>query len=692
MHALLAALSPTDEERLAVAADNAADDHRQSVARVFQLMATLTRLNAIALELGQLPSADPLSLGQHFRQQLSTFTAVDTLAFVNPAGALTGVIRHGSDQWLVTRAEDSAQGRCHRAVATGWGEGQSFIDGRDPRQLPLHRRALEQRLPVWVGAHPSLLCTDDERVIAIAQGVWWGERPLGVVSCGLRIASLTQRLARCPSKGSWPRTDAAGEGDPSPVPRRPWPPTRPPTANGAGAMGFSADPLTQLPDGTFLLERLHRALENAENPADPTLLVLEVADIKQLNDHLGRAAGDQLLVDITRRLRAAVPADVALARLAGGEFALLLEDPEGSEAVLPLASALERQLSTPFELNGHSLLVRVHMGIASASTGKLRARELLARARSALASAKGRGTTRVVCRREHRSGETWRPGLAAELHRALDKGELRLDYQPIVCPRRRRPVSAEALVRWAHPQRGLLPPADFMPAAEDAGLMVALGQWVLTTACWERRRWGEAGWVDDAFTVSVNVAGSQLDRPQFEAELRETLAVTGLDPRQLRLEITETAIAVEVATAKDHLQALKATGVGLSIDDFGTGYSSLARLHQLPVDTLKIDRAFLDGVGHGSGHYRFLEGVVHMAQGLGLTVVVEGVESAEQHRLLATWGCLGQGFYYASPKTRPDFPLAMPVEPRIPAKTRLIDPPPPWKPRNTPHVLPLPTE
>ncbi|MGF1528210.1 MAG: EAL domain-containing protein [Candidatus Competibacterales bacterium] len=248
-----------------------------------------------------------------------------------------------------------------------------------------------------------------------------------------------------------------------------------------------------------------------------------------------------------------------------------------------------------------------------------------------------------------------REGLADDLRRALQEDGLHLHYQPIVCAQSGKLVSVEALVRWTHPRWGDLSPGEFIPVAEAAGLMVDLGQWVLTEACQRRRRWGEAGLVDDTFTISVNVAGEQLDRPEFVAEVQATLLAAGLAPTALRLEITETAVATAMDVIAARLDTLKALGIGLSMDDFGTGHSSLARLHQLPVDTLKVDRAFLKLLNHRADRHRFLKSVIAMAQALDLKVVVEGVESVEQHQLLRELGCLCQGFYYARPTPEPDF-------------------------------------
>ncbi|GAA3205605.1 putative bifunctional diguanylate cyclase/phosphodiesterase [Dactylosporangium siamense] len=408
----------------------------------------------------------------------------------------------------------------------------------------------------------------------------------------------------------------------------------------------SHDALTTLVNRAHFTELLDAALSTATRPV--AVLLIDLDDFKLINDTLGHAVGDEVLVTVAERLRRAVRHDDVVARLGGDEFAMLLHDVDGAHAV-DVAGRIRDTLGTPIHTAGHDLLVHASVGVAASAPGD-RLDTLLRNADLAMYAAKEHGkgghfvyvpgmTTRIVAHAE----------LGAQLRDAIELGQLFLLYQPIVRLDDGRTTATEALVRWRHPERGVVPPCDFIPAAEQTGLIVALGRWVLREACRQQARWLRDLGDEAPQSVSVNVAGRQLTDPQFVADVVAALDDAGLDAGRLTLEVTETAV-LDRAEAIAALHALRGLRVKLALDDFGTAASSLGLLLTCPVTSLKLDRTFVDGITTVARQEAVATAVIRMAQALELSAVAEGIETEAQARMLRSLGYrFGQGYLYARP-------------------------------------------
>ena len=411
------------------------------------------------------------------------------------------------------------------------------------------------------------------------------------------------------------------------------------------------DPLTSLANRALFRDRLDHAL--AQRRDDPvSVLFVDLDDFKTVNDSLGHDAGDQLLVAVGERLRACVRAGDTVARLGGDEFAILLEaDRDGIEGPL-LAERVLTALDTPFSVSGRDLQVGASLGLAS---GQYRSGEVVLQdADLAMYAAKANGKGRVeVYRAGMRGGAVDRLEMVADLRQAVDAGQLRVHFQPVVDLVTRQVEGHEALVRWEHPSRGLLEPAAFVPLAEETGAILAIGWWVLERACEEAARWPSGH-------VGVNLSARQVLDPAAVTTVAGVLDRTGIDPGRVVLEITETVL-LDLDTMGDRLHQLRALGVRLAIDDFGTGYSSLSYLTRLPVDIVKIDRSFVDRLGGPPSDEVLVRAVVQLARGLGLRSVGEGVETVQQLERLQAFGCdAAQGFLLGEPQPSPQLGVAAP--------------------------------
>jgi len=379
------------------------------------------------------------------------------------------------------------------------------------------------------------------------------------------------------------------------------------------------------------------------------LCAIDIDDFRRVNEIHGHAVGDELLTALADRLRTAAGGHL-VTRTGGDEFAVLLTDPEGLGEVLAVADRLLAALAAPFHVSGRSVGVTASIGVAEGRTESECAAELERAAGVALSWAKGQGGgTRAVFDPERDAGEAVRFGLLANLRGAVDRDQFRLAYQPLVRLSDGSLRGMEALVRWEHPEHGLLGPGRFIELAERSGAIVALGRWVLAESCREAARWQtETGPM--APYVSVNVSPVQLPEQGFVDEVVAILAETGLAPDRLQLEITEQAVLGDEAASMDALSALRAAGVRLALDDFGTGYSSLAWLRRLPVHALKIDGSFIDGLRHDRPDpvdESIVGSLVAMAHALGLEVTAEWVETGRQADRLERLGCdLGQGRWF----------------------------------------------
>jgi diguanylate cyclase (GGDEF)-like protein/PAS domain S-box-containing protein len=411
------------------------------------------------------------------------------------------------------------------------------------------------------------------------------------------------------------------------------------------------DSLTNLANRALFGDRVEHAIQRGlRGTGNAAVLVLDLDDFKTVNDSLGHRAGDELLVAVGRRIRSVLrPSDTA-ARLGGDEFAVLVEDLVHPETPGDVAARIIAALGPRFVIAGKEIDVHASVGIAITDAWSSDADELLRNADAAMYHAKSRGKSlyRVFEPSMH-SEALARLELQADLRHALLRGEFVVHYQPVVSLSARAVVALEALVRWDHPRRGLLHPADFIPNAEETGLIVELGRWVLTQACQDARRW-QSDNPDVELSLAVNVSARQLADPDLVDDVARILTETGFPARCLALEVTETIFIDDPDLAVERLTALKATGVGIAIDDFGTGYSSLGALQNLPVDTVKIDKAFIDRVTTGVEGDAVVQAILRLARTLQLVTVAEGVERPDQLRRLELLGCDRiQGYYFSHP-------------------------------------------
>ncbi|MEA2608512.1 MAG: hypothetical protein QOJ75_755, partial [Chloroflexota bacterium] len=395
----------------------------------------------------------------------------------------------------------------------------------------------------------------------------------------------------------------------------------------------------------LLMDRLEHALRSRRG-AETSLLFLDVDDFKTVNDRLGHDVGDQVLKVIAERLVGAVRPGDTVARLSGDEFAVVLEDPFDRNAPELVATRILEAASRPIEVHGHHLALTVSIGTAGADANGVSAADLLRNADFAMYAAKAAG--RAQYRRyaaEDRTMADDDARLAADLPGAVARGELRVQYQPIVDLRAGAIRGAEALVRWQHPERGLLAPHRFIPMAERTGSIVEIGAWVLDTALRALKAWRLEA---PEFSIAVNLSGRQLESTTLMGNVRQALRDNDIPPAALTLEVTETVLLAD-PTAVAKLEWLKALGVRLAIDDFGTGYSSISYLRRFPVDILKIDREFVDAADTPEG-LKLLRGIAQLGHLVGLDLVAEGIERVEQVGPLLEAGCLeGQGFLFARP-------------------------------------------
>jgi diguanylate cyclase (GGDEF)-like protein len=410
------------------------------------------------------------------------------------------------------------------------------------------------------------------------------------------------------------------------------------------------DSLTGLPNRTLFLDSLKRALHRAvRQQTGVTVLFIDLNRFKDINDSMGHAAGDQLLCGVAARIRASLRTEETAARLGGDEFAVLLEQTFGDEAGHVVSERILSALQQPILIDGCEIQASASIGIATSEQSEPTADAVMRNADVAMYTAKRSGARRAVGFEAGMHAETMRDlELRSDLARAIDRGELRLHYQPLMNMRTNKAVGVEALVRWQHPRLGLIPPNVFIPIAESSGGMVEIGEWVLLESCRQAMIWRTGALSDIA--LSVNVSTRQLDERGFADMVRGVLSTTGLPPNALTLEITESALMRDPERTMARLTPLRALGVTVAIDDFGTGYSSLAWLQRLPADQLKIDKAFVDALEVGPQGPAIVRTIVELARTLELEIVAEGIETEGQRQLLCGLGCnLGQGYLYSKP-------------------------------------------
>ncbi len=421
--------------------------------------------------------------------------------------------------------------------------------------------------------------------------------------------------------------------------------------------GALYDPVTNLPNRELLTDRVRHSLswtrEGEDSPI--ALFLLDLDRFKVINETLGHSVGDQLLMSVGERLTTCLRPGDTVARFGGDEFAVILDGIRGLDEAHRVAERILEELRAPFRLGERDWYVNGTLGIAVGWPGRATPEDLLREAEIALVQAKRAPATRYAFFEPAMSAATLeRAELENDLRLALERGELRLHYQPLIDIASDRIVGLEALVRWQHPTRGLIPPLSFIPLAEETGLIVPLGEWVLGTACRQARAWHDA-LPGSELVISVNLSARQFGQPDLVAHVSDILEETGLPAHLLELEITESVLMDQTEAGTRALRALRALGVQLVLDDFGTGYSSLSYLKHLPLDTIKIDRSFVNGLESDDANLPIVQAVIALAHGLGIGVVAEGIETAEQLARLRDLVCdRGQGFYYAKPMPADD--------------------------------------
>jgi diguanylate cyclase (GGDEF)-like protein/PAS domain S-box-containing protein len=412
------------------------------------------------------------------------------------------------------------------------------------------------------------------------------------------------------------------------------------------------DPLTGLPNRTLFLDRLEQALARLERgAASLAVMFVDLDGFKVVNDSLGHERGDQLLVEVSGRLREALrPADT-IARLGGDEFIVLCEEVGEEDQAVTLAERIQQALSTPFALGGREIFVTASIGIVLAADSGAYPVDIIRDADAAMYRAKARGRSRCeLFDDDTRHRAIKRLATENALHRALEKGQLDVFYQSTVDVATGAVVGTEALARWTHPKLGTVPPEEFIPLAEEIGLILPLGTWVLEEACRQWAQWRDER-PDAPPAMAVNLSARQLAQPDLCGVVRAAVEAAGMDPSALCLEITESVLIEDRASIAKALHDLKHLGVTLAIDDFGTGYSALGYLRRLPIDILKIDSSFVSGLGDDPNGASILAAVIDLAHAVDMRTVAEGVETAEQlaelRRLCCDWA---QGFYFDTPR------------------------------------------
>jgi diguanylate cyclase (GGDEF)-like protein/PAS domain S-box-containing protein len=417
------------------------------------------------------------------------------------------------------------------------------------------------------------------------------------------------------------------------------------------------DGLTGLPNRVLFLDRLQHALATWRREHECfALMFVDLDRFKQINDTLGHKAGDTVLQEVAQRLRHSVRGVDTVSRLGGDEFVVLLADIHGADQAAHVAGTVMQALARPIELERQEVVQSVSIGIAVCPSDGEESVTLLHHADVAMYHAKqeGRNAFRFFspAMNDH---VVERVQMENMLRRALENREFVLEYQPEIDIQSGRTLGVEALLRWRHPERGLLMPDEFLPVAEESGLMVPIGEWVLCEACHQARIWRDQGF---PVVVAVNLSGAQFIHPNLVQAVDDALARSGLDPRFLDLEVTEGVIMQGDATADGTVEALRQRGVQLTIDDFGTGYSSLSCLRRFPLSKLKIDRSFIEGITSPQGA-ELVPAIIAVARSLGLKVIAEGVETAEQLRFLREHGCDEYQGHYASRGRRDGDPTSL---------------------------------
>ena len=408
------------------------------------------------------------------------------------------------------------------------------------------------------------------------------------------------------------------------------------------------DPLTRLANRNLFRERVQHALDR-RRASDLAVLFIDLDNFKTINDSLGHAAGDHVLVETAHRVRSTLRTEDTAARLGGDEFAVLLEDADVTAAAR-VAERIRGALGTPFWVLGQEVYISASIGIAIRRDGDA-AGELLRNADVAMYTAKSKGKACFeIFEPAMHDAVVARLGMEAELRRAIERQEFVVHYQPIVKLETGEIIGAEALVRWQHPTRGMVPPLEFIPLAEETGLIIPLGGWILRQACRQLAEWQKLRAGGEPFVMNVNLSSRQLVRDVIADEVAAAVDESGIRASWLVLEVTETVLMADPVAAATALKHIRDLGVRVALDDFGSGYSSLSHLRRFPIDIVKIDKSFVDDVARDGVESAIARGIIELGRAMSIQTVAEGIEADDQAEMLRTLGCdLGQGYFFARP-------------------------------------------
>jgi diguanylate cyclase (GGDEF)-like protein len=413
------------------------------------------------------------------------------------------------------------------------------------------------------------------------------------------------------------------------------------------------DGLTDLANRNLFMDRLGHVIEFTQREPEfhYSILFLDIDNFKSINDSLGHSSGDRALIEIAQRFKNCTRSIDTVARFGGDEFVILLEHTTETNAAISVANRILIELQNPFILKGKEILMSCSIGIVEGISEYNNSEDILRDVDIALYRAKERGKARYeIYNLDMRTSTTSRLEMEGNLRRAISNGEFFLEYQPIYSLEQNHIESIEALIRWHHPLLGLVMPSEFIQIAEESGIIIQIGDWVLHEACSQLRKWHIEYPDLDYLSVNVNISGKQINQKDFVDKVKETLHVTGLNPKRLILEITENAFIESQSLIDDLLSEIRKIGVAFAIDDFGSGYSSWGYLQNFSVDTIKIDKSFVDNICDSKKGYEIIKTIILMAQGMRINIVAEGIENSEQLQKLRSLMCkYGQGFYLSKP-------------------------------------------
>jgi diguanylate cyclase (GGDEF)-like protein len=417
------------------------------------------------------------------------------------------------------------------------------------------------------------------------------------------------------------------------------------------------DPLTDLPNRNYFVQETRFMLEKSKimHGFNFAVLFLDLNRFKTVNDSLGHSIGDRLIVNVTKRLKSVVRKGDMVSRFSGDEFAILLNNIKDNDEVTRYAEMIQKKIATPFTISGKQIFTSVKIGIAVGNSEYQDSQDMLRDADIAMYKAKEADESFMFFDPSMHSQTVKLLQLETDLRYAIAREEFCVFYQPIIDLQTMNIKGFEALMRWNHPERGLVSPVEFIPICEDTGLIVPMTIWILKTACLQVKHWQQLKPENRNLIISVNLSGKHFSQTNLVEQISEILLEVGYDPKLLKLEITESAVMENAEGAISVLKELKALGIQLSIDDFGTGYSSLSYLHRFPIDTLKIDRSFVNSMTEGAENGEFVQTIMTLAHTLGLAVIAEGIETINQLHQLRILDCeYGQGYLFSRPIPKED--------------------------------------